>query len=303
MNPRRYKSAAAFKQAVEQRLRDQATRDGVDMGRLRQLLVFDRYIARLIATFGDDVVIKGGMAVELQLARARTTKDLDLRLESKSEDVLAELQEAGRLDLGDFLRFEVRSDPRSPEIQAEGMLYQGRRFRAHATLAGKIYAAPFGIDVVFAGPLAGELSEIESSSFLAFAGVLPTALRVYPLEAHIAEKLHAYTMPRNRPNSRVKDLPDIALLATVRALDAAVLRTAIDKTFTARRTHAVPRALARPPIDWTAVYERGARNDDLPWKTIDEVHAAAASFLDPVLSGCDGHWSAKSWQWTRGVQR
>ena len=238
------------------------------------------------------------MAVELQLARARTTKDLDLRVESESGDVVAKLQEAGRLPLGDFLHFEVRSDPRFPEIQAEGMLYQGQRFRARATLVGKIYAAPFGIDVVFAGPLAGELAEIESSSFLAFAGVLPTTLRIYPLESHIAEKLHAYTMPRSRSNTRVKDLPDIPLLASVRVVEAALLRTACEKTFAVRRTHAVPPLLAPPPADWAPVYERIARVDDLPWNTIDEVHAAAAAFLDPLLSGCDGHWSPTNWEWT-----
>ena len=44
---------------------------------------------------------------------------------------------------------------------------------------------------------------------LAFAGIAPPTLRLYPVETHIAEKLHAYTLPRPRPNSRVKDLPDL----------------------------------------------------------------------------------------------
>jgi hypothetical protein len=53
---------------------------------------------------------------------------------------------------------------------------------------------------------------------LAFAGVAPPSMPLYPIETHIAEKLHAYTMPRVRPNTRVKDLPDIALLATVQPI-------------------------------------------------------------------------------------
>jgi hypothetical protein len=34
-----------------------------------------------------------------------------------------------------------------------------------------------------------------------------TRLRLYPRETHVAEKLHAYTLPRRRENSRVRDLP------------------------------------------------------------------------------------------------
>lgn len=57
-----------------------------------------------------------------------------------------------------------------------------------------------------------------------FAGIAPPTLRLYPIESHIAEKLHAYTMPRSRPNSRMKDLPDLALLATAQPIDAMRLR-------------------------------------------------------------------------------
>jgi hypothetical protein len=31
------------------------------------------------------------------------------------------------------------------------------------------------------------------------------------IETHIAETLHAHTLPRERPNTRVKDLPDLVL--------------------------------------------------------------------------------------------
>jgi hypothetical protein len=34
---------------------------------------------------------------------------------------------------------------------------------------------------------------------LAFAGIPPPRLRLYPIEMHIAEKLHAYTMPARGP--------------------------------------------------------------------------------------------------------
>ncbi len=300
MKPRIYVTPLAFKTAVEQRLRNEAAASGMDLQRRRQLFVFDRFLARLFHVFEDAVVLKGGLVIELRLERARTTKDVDLRMVGRPEDVLARLQETGRLDLGDYLQFEVVADPRHPEIEAEGMAYQGLRYRAQAQLAAKIYGVPFGIDVAFAEPMHGSPEEVQGSTFLAFAGVPPGRYRIYPLETHIAEKLHAYTLPRKRLNSRVKDLPDIALLATARDIDGAVLRAAIDRTFEHRGTHPVPASVPEPPAAWAPVYARTAANDGLRWRTLDEVAEAVRSFLDPVLDGSTGIWGAEAWAWRPG---
>ncbi len=293
----RYATPAAFKQAVEHRLREAAAGDGVEHARLRQRLVFDRFFARAVNVFGDRVILKGGFAVELRLENARTTKDIDLRLVGSPDDILSQLREAGRLDLGDYMRFEVQPDPRHPEIEAEGMRYQGFRYRTSARLAGKIYGALFGVDVALAEPMAGEAEEIEGGRFLSFAGVEPVSFRIYPLEAHIAEKLHAYTLPRDRPNSRVKDLPDIALLASSRALLSEELRNAIERTFRHRGTHPVPSSLPQASAAWAPVYERMARTDGLRWANLAEVMEAAQMFLDPVLIGEQGRWIPAAWTW------
>jgi hypothetical protein len=140
------------------------------------------------------------------------------------DGILAKLQAAGRRDLGDFMAFEIAPDADHPEIQNEGMQYDGLRFRAECRLAGKLYGRPFGVDVAFGDPIFGEPEVIVAEDTLAFAGIAPPAVRLYPIETHIAEKVHTYTMPRSRPNSRVKDLPDLVLLAKVRPLDAKRLR-------------------------------------------------------------------------------
>jgi hypothetical protein len=75
--------------------------------------------------------------------------------------------------------------------------------------------------------LGGYMTFEAGPDLLAFAGIAPPTLRLYPIETHIAEKLRAYTMPRPRPNSRVKDLPDIALLATAQLIVARRLRDAL----------------------------------------------------------------------------
>jgi len=295
---RRYSTPAAFKQALEHRLRERAEGSGTELARRRQLLVFDRFLARIATSFGDRAILKGALVIELRLGRARTTKDVDLRLLARPEDLLKRLRVAGRQDLGDFLAFEIVEDPRHPEIEAEGMRYQGRRYRVRALLAGKVYGAPFGVDVALAEPMVGEVETIAGDDLLAFAGVEPAAFQIYPVETHIAEKLHAYTMPRAVPNSRVKDLPDLALLAMVRSLQAGQLREAIHRTFTSRGTHDPPKRIPDPPGAWKAIYARLARTDGLPWTTIEELVAAVRSFLDPVLAGESGSWSPAEWHWT-----
>lgn len=61
-------------------------------------------------------------------------------------------------------------------------------------------ANPFGVDVAFGDPILGEQVTATADDILGFAGVAPPVLLLYPNETHIAEKLHAYTMPRAHPN-------------------------------------------------------------------------------------------------------
>jgi hypothetical protein len=296
-----YRTAAAFKQALEQRLRT-ASASGIDFARRRQLVVFDRFLARVALELGDAVTLKGGLAVELRIDRARTTKDVDLRVMGSPHEILDRLRTAVRRDLGDFMVFTLRPDDRHPEIQTDGMKYEGVRFRAECTVAGKVYGRPFGVDVAFGDPILGEPEVMVAQNALGFAGITPPTLRVYPVETHLAEKLHAYTMPRSRPNSRVKDLPDIALIATAGPVEGSQVRAAIEQTFAFRGTHDVPDHLPAPPESWAAPYASIAREDQLRWVTLEEAFEAARAFLDPVLAGLGGAvWDPANWRWTRGA--
>ncbi|WP_437713306.1 nucleotidyl transferase AbiEii/AbiGii toxin family protein [Sorangium sp. So ce448] len=296
MTPRIYASPQAFKEALEQRIRMSAKSGGV--GRKRQLIVFDRFLARIVSVFGDAATLKGGLVLELRLERARTTKDVDLLMVGSRDDVLAKLQEAGRENLGDFMNFEIGPDDDHPEIQNDGMKYEGLRFRAECKLAGKRYGDPFGVDVAFGDPILKDPEVVVAEDVLFFAGIAPPTLRLYPIETHIAEKLHAYTMPRKQPNSRVKDLPDLALLATAEPLDAKLLRAALEQTFTFRNTHELPVSVPTPLEAWRNPYARMASLDGLAWATLDDVTKAAQAFLDPVLGGrLDATWDPACWKW------
>jgi hypothetical protein len=299
MMVRTYASPEAFKQALEQRLRTSA-RTGAEITRTRQLLVFHRFLARVVAVFGDAAILKGGLVLEIRIERARATRDIDLRMTGSPGNVLAELQQAARRDLSDFMSFEVGADEDHPVIQNDGMQYSGLRFRAACRLAGKLYGQPFGVDVAFGDPILGEPEIAVAEDILGFAGIAPPRLRLYPIETHVAEKLHAYTMPRARPNSRVKDLPDIALLATVQSLEGARLRQALEQTFGFRNTHPLPVMLPDPLPAWATPYATMAHEDQLAWPTLDEITNAAKAFLDPVLAGhVDSIWDPDTWRWHR----
>src|SRR2546423_1518816 len=150
MKPRTYATPAGFKAALEQRLRN-SSKSGVELARRRQLLVFDRFLARVTRVLGKAAMLKGGLVLELRLERARTTRDVDLRLEAPPEDTLARLQEAGRADLGDFMTFAIQADAQQPEMDFHGTRENGFRCRAECRLAGQIYGQSLRVD----GPLAG----------------------------------------------------------------------------------------------------------------------------------------------------
>jgi predicted nucleotidyltransferase component of viral defense system len=135
-------------------------------------------------------------------------------------------------------------------------------------LAGKIYGDRFGVDIAFGDRMAIAPSRFVAGDIFSFADLPPLSLRVYAREVHLAEKLHAYTLPRPNENSRVKDLPDIVLLALAGKLDAVTLRNTIEATFTFRASHAMPTSLPAPPASWVRRYADLAQENSLPWLTL-----------------------------------
>jgi hypothetical protein len=68
------------------------------------------------------------------------------------------------------------------------MIYGGRRYRAEARLAGRLYGLPFGVDVAAGDAITVAPDIVEGSRLLAFVGVEPVRLRVYPREPHVAPR-------------------------------------------------------------------------------------------------------------------
>lgn len=299
MTTKTYKTPEAFRGALHDRIKKDADRQKLPFNRVRMRWIFERFLARVVQEFTDCVALKGGLALELRLGAARSTKDVDLRMLGAPDELLPRLQSAGHKDLGDFMRFEVRFDTDRLKMTNPGIEYEGYRLQADCKIAGKVYGS-FGVDVVFGGVLEGVAEPIVCPDILNFIGVPPPTILVIPIVTHIAEKLHAYTFPWEDPeqNSRLKDFPDLALLASVGDIDVNGLRSALRNTFKARNTHELVSVLLDPRSSWTESYERLAEENGLAWPTLDAVTKAVHEFLDPVLTGAAvGRWSAAQWSW------
>lgn len=273
----RYETPQAFERALSDRLGRQAAEEGVDLDRLRKRVAFERFLARLFEQTPARWVLKGGYALELRLGgRARATRDVDLdRPPPPAEDLLDELQEAAEKDLGDFFEFRVGT-PKPMRGAPLGSL----RFSVEARLSGKPFTG-FALDVGQGDAPLGEAEWKEGRADLAFAGIGRARMAVYPLADHFAEKLHAYTRPREH-RTRVKDLLDLSVILEELADELPPpeeMRRTIEAAFDRYGTHALPDPLPAPPEGWTVPFEAEATNLGLRTTDISHAHEAIEEYL------------------------
>jgi len=252
---KQYRSAAAFRMALESRLQALARDRGVPLNTVRLKYVIERLLARLFAGPARGWLLKGGFAMELRYRpRARATKDVDLSAglglfgedrAAAAEELRGQLQEAAEADLDDFLQFRISTS----RAELAGAPQGGSRYPCEALLAGKTYAR-FHIDVGVGDAVTGEPERLQGEDLLAFAGVPPAQVLAISRPQQFAEKVHAYTFPwADRTNTRTKDLVDLVLFIET-GLDDPRLGEAIRATFSTRNTHPVPTSLLPPPESW-----------------------------------------------------
>ena len=252
----KFATAANFRTSLETRLGNRARAEGKDVNRLRMQVAFERFLARIFDS-QETWVLKGGYALEVRLhERARSTVDLDLAAVTQA-DFLAVLQQAASTPLEDYFEFTVRGQGAGLLGPPEG----GQRFHVEARLAGRTFAR-FHVDLGLGDVLTSEPEWIEGQVDLEFAELPRTQLRVYPLATHFAEKVHAFTRPRER-QTRVKDLVDLALLLTLNIPADEATLTALRATFERYGTHDLPARWPAPPTDWDIPFEQMARQTGL----------------------------------------
>ncbi|MBI1792164.1 MAG: nucleotidyl transferase AbiEii/AbiGii toxin family protein [Acidobacteria bacterium] len=289
MPPKRYKTAGAFRKALEERLKRTSLTEQIDLNRLRRQVSFDRLLARLFRLERAPWVLKGGYALELRFKTARSTVDIDLtvrRVEASplaggdtNEVVREMLQSAADVPLGDWFEFTIGP----PAIDLTAAPSGGARYPVDARMDERIFAR-FHLDAGIGDVVMEPLETIACRDWLGFAGIECCQVRMIAREQQFAEKIHAYTLPRNAANSRVKDLVDIALLVESGGLDTKRILDALCLTFEHRGKHQLPEDLVPPPADWQIPFQALAKECGLPFD-VDAVFVRVRLFLKEVLAG------------------
>jgi nucleotidyltransferase AbiEii toxin of type IV toxin-antitoxin system len=283
-SPRIYTTAGAFRRALEERLKRISMGEQIDLNRLRRQVSFDRLLARLFREEPPPWVLKGGYALELRFKAARSTVDIDLtvpRVQALSggdpnQIVRDMLQTAVELPLGDWFAFTFGP----PAMDLTAAPYGGARYPVEARMDERIFAR-FQLDAGIGDVVSPPLETIVCRDWLGFAGIQPSRVRMIAREQQLAEKLHAYTLPRSSANSRVKDLVDLALLIKSGGLDRRRVADALQLTFERRGTHDLPASLTPPPADWRIPFQALAEECRLA-SDLAAVFLEVQEFLDEV---------------------
>ena len=283
---RTYATAGAFRRALEERLKRASLTDQVDPNRLRRQVSFDRLLARLFREDPAPWVLKGGYALELRFKAARSTVDIDLTVQrvaasaggDENQVVRQMLQSAAAVALGDWFEFTIGP----PVMDLTAAPYGGARYPVEARMDERIFAR-FHLDAGIGDVVMRPLETIVCRDWLGFAGIESSRVLMIAREQQFAEKIHAYTLPQNAANSRVKDLVDLALLIGSGGLDRQRIMEALRLTFERRGTHNLPANLVPPPADWQMPFHALAEECGLP-TDVAAVFAGVQEFVEEVLA-------------------
>lgn len=262
----KYKTARSFRVAIANRLKVIVQETGEPYADLYRRVAIDRFLARID---WSKWTVKGGYMLQRRLPQAHTTKDIDLstgdrtfvisdvlpdKLSDKLPDARAlqkalveAFQEVARVDASDYFEFQVAADKPLPGFGKGGV-----RCQVRCLIDGETWST-FQLDAIIQDETVFPTEKITGDPFLSFAGVEPLVLAVPIKEEVFAEKVHAYTTPREDENTRVKDMVDLALLIAD-GLDPEVTRAAIQGVFAIRKTHPVPPQLPPPPPSWRKIF-------------------------------------------------
>ncbi|MBT8373177.1 MAG: nucleotidyl transferase AbiEii/AbiGii toxin family protein [Deltaproteobacteria bacterium] len=275
--------------SVRARLLNMARSSGRDFQELVIRYAVERFLARLVESEHQNrFILKGAMLyIPWNLDDKRTTMDLDLLgfgspdLENLSR-IFRQICEVEIPD--DGLVFDKKSVTATPIREAS--VYEG--VRVIVRIAFGTMPIRLQVDVGFGDRIVPDPQLLEFPALLAEHGPV---IRSYSPETVIAEKFNAMVL-LGIAISRMKDYFDIWMLSRNFTIEGAVLREAIQQTFTKRQT-ALP---ITEPIglsdefasneskryQWQGFVRRLQKQNSLP--DLTEVVAAIRDFLMPILT-------------------
>ena len=220
--------------SVLQRLKNQAQAEGRVVLDVQLMYAIERFLYRLSASdYCERFVLKGGIALlSLDPHFPRTTRDIDLlgATSNSVEHIVAVVQAICQTPVEDD---GIRFDPASVRGEAirEMDVYPGVRVQ----FVGVLGAArlPMQLDVGFNDRLVVEPPVVALDTRL--PDFPAPQVKVYPLEAIIAEKVEAFVQ-LGLLTGRVKDFYDIWFISETQPVDGSTLCAALRQTFTQRGT-------------------------------------------------------------------
>lgn len=277
------------------RMGNAAREAGVVPRRIHLVLAIDRLLARLLAAAPGRWVVKGGYANQLRRPDdARFTEDLDLKIDAAIETASELLASGFATDLADDFSFEVALSP----APLEGPPGGGLRFVVVARLAGTELVR-FKVDVSAADAVIGEPESYLSDPILERLGFERARFPVCPINQHVAEKLHALTLPRDVENTRARDLVDLVWFIRHFTFQSEALAIACIATFDRRAAHPWPPVIDVPPESWSRPYAAWRAELDLPEPTPAGAAWSVRHFFEPVYFGVRGmSWNPAAQEWT-----
>jgi hypothetical protein len=279
---RNYATPAAFRAAVEAKLRDHARRLTIPAYVIRRQAALERLMVRLMIVAPGRWAVKGGLALETRLgARARASLDLDIDHVQGIDAARTDLQRAAIEDVDDHFDFAVVG---TEELRDAGMNL-AVRFRLESVLARQSFEF-LQVDVTAAPPDPWDAQPAKRHSLLSDLGLASFNILLVPLERQVAEKLHAYTRTyAGGGTTRARDLVDLLLIRRNTDVDSVLLADTIQRVFHRRATHAIPHHLPPPPNALAVAYRREAAHLDTATE-LNEAHRLLSEWLDPVLARC-----------------
>jgi len=290
---RQYPNPAAFRAAIDTRLRNYARGVGIPVQVVRRQAALERLMARLGRVAPGRWALKGGLALDTRVPEhARASMDMDIDHVKGAAAAREDLLRAAAEDLDDHFAFAILGT----EDVREGDARLALRYRFEASVAGVAFE-PLQVDVTTLAPEVWEVQAAQRPGLLSEVGLGPIEVMLVPLERQVAEKLHAYTRRYNGESTRVRDLVDLVIICLFETIDAHRLRNEIARTFARRGTHPVPDRLPAPPPEWARAFTEEVKATGIP-PALSDGFDLAATWLDPVLQGtARGVWHPKRQAW------
>ncbi len=299
--PRRYPTAKDFRQAITQRIKTQAARNGRPANELRREFLYQRFLARVFhPSSGDQWVLKGGVGLLIRLPIARFSQDVDLYNTSHGlQDAIANLRTCVAIPDLDPLTFHI--GPATPMSGAVA----GATITVEAYLGATIFGN-FTIDLSTDLEHLGAVDRIRPAHVIDIDDISrPPLIQLCAMSDQIADKVCAMYSTygtQRQPSSRYRDLVDLVLIIQSSAIDAADTRAALAQQARVRRM-TLPPAIRSPASSWTNAYRRQASQTP---RLLQDLHGldAALTFvgrcLNPLLADTttSGVWDPASVSWT-----